>query len=65
MAVEKICARCGRKLVCRSEDVANCACSRFTLSPEQQRAIAGIWKECLCPSCLDELQHVDAEKIHD
>ena len=63
MPVAKTCPRCRGPLSCNAEDVSNCACSAIRLSAEQQAAIGRRWTDCLCPSCLGELQQREAEEI--
>lgn len=49
---QKRCPRCGRLFVCKVSNIAQCDCSRVTLSKEVSEFIAGRYGECLCLTCL-------------
>ncbi len=63
MPTEKVCPRCRGSLLCRAEDVSTCACATVRLGPGQQQALQRRWQDCLCLSCLKELQSKASEEI--
>ncbi|MCP4442665.1 MAG: cysteine-rich CWC family protein [Aureispira sp.] len=49
--MQKTCSKCQQEFECKSDDVANCHCSKVTLTKEQLAALKQ-YSDCLCPTCL-------------
>jgi len=52
---EKSCPRCQRPFICRMSDITRCQCSCVQLSAETRKFLEKTFFDCLCQSCLIEL----------
>lgn len=52
---KKYCPKCGQPFTCKVGDVANCQCSMVSLTPEASAFLAGNYDDCLCQSCLRQI----------
>jgi hypothetical protein len=52
---EKRCPRCQRPFICLMGDIAHCQCSNVALSAETSDLLKKTFPDCLCQSCLIEL----------
>jgi ribosomal protein S27AE len=50
--VEKICPRCGSKLICRHKNIQLCDCRTIELSEKARLEISNNYSDCLCLKCL-------------
>lgn len=57
----KICPRCGITFQCRMDDIEQCQCYGIQLKPETQLAIREKYSDCLCSSCLMEIDEQISE----
>ena len=51
----KVCPRCGKTFECKPGDITNCQCAGLKISEEVAAFIAKKYGDCLCISCLREL----------
>lgn len=49
--MQKTCNKCKQTFECKSDDIANCHCSKVILTKAQLTALQE-YKDCLCTSCL-------------
>lgn len=56
--MQKTCQRCGSAFSCLANDIAHCACSSIQLSSETKTYLAKTKYDCLCNSCLNELNQM-------
>lgn len=54
--MKKTCPRCTKNFECKVENIAACHCSSITLATEEQGFISKNYSDCLCNSCLKEIQ---------
>lgn len=54
---EKHCSNCGKKVLCRVNDIVNCSCSNIELSPQTRQFLLKTYFDCLCNHCLEELNN--------
>jgi len=52
----KSCARCQSPFECKVGNIAQCQCSGISLSDEEKTWVAANYVDCLCRSCLLEIQ---------
>lgn len=62
--MQKICPRCHSTFECLASDIAKCPCSELKISKETQIYLEKTKYDCLCNTCLIELnqQVTDSEK---
>ena len=53
----KTCPRCGSAFICRDDDILKCDCTQVVLSPEASKFIGDNYGDCLCLSCLKEINN--------
>ncbi|MFT5621151.1 MAG: hypothetical protein ACI9QR_001484 [Flavobacteriaceae bacterium] len=62
---QKECSRCKNDLQCNTEDISSCACNQLVISPRTKDFLKKTNYDCLCNSCLSELnetfQQIDEE----
>ena len=56
--MQKTCQRCGSAFSCLVNDIANCACSFILISSETITYLAKTKYDCVCNSCLNELNQM-------
>ena len=54
MSVKK-CQRCQQEFDCLTEDIKNCHCNSINLQSETKEFLSKTFYDCLCSSCLQEL----------
>lgn len=54
----KHCPRCQCQFICMANRIHRCDCSTVCLSPETRERIRQFYDECLCPTCLNELETI-------
>ena len=54
--MDKKCQRCGSMFICTPEDITNCACSKASPSRELKYFLSKTEYDCLCNSCISELE---------
>ncbi|RYY54062.1 MAG: hypothetical protein EOO09_15765 [Chitinophagaceae bacterium] len=52
----KYCPRCKSPFECKVGSISECQCNVVKLDEAQRREIAANYSDCLCASCLVELQ---------
>ena len=52
----KSCGRCQSPFECKVGNISQCQCSGISLSDEEKRYIASSFVDCLCRSCLLDIQ---------
>lgn len=57
----KTCKRCGNKFDCKSDNIENCFCSRIKLSEATSSFLSKTTFDCLCKSCLTEINNLVEE----
>jgi len=53
---DKHCPRCNTVFECKAGTIMQCQCSAIQLSVEESAFIQAKYEDCLCISCLRELQ---------
>jgi len=52
-----ICENCGAEFACSRSDVTACWCAKESYRlPLQMPSAIGIFKDCLCPTCLQQVE---------
>lgn len=51
----KTCPRCGTGFECKTGNILQCQCYGIVLSPAAQALVEQRYTDCLCRSCLEEL----------
>jgi hypothetical protein len=51
----KICVICKEAFVCRAAQITQCACQNLKLTAETQSFIQKLTNDCVCVTCLEEL----------
>jgi hypothetical protein len=60
----KYCERCHIQFECKVTDIANCQCSKVSISNEIRVLLKAAHQDCLCTSCLLELANTYSLKIN-
>lgn len=61
--MEKICPRCGVSFICQPDNIAGCQCATVKLDRFQRDYVKTYYyPECLCKSCLEEIQALEMAK---
>ena len=53
--IEKQCGHCRKEILCNVHDIENCKCSKVNLSPQTRSFLTKTYFDCLCNSCLEEI----------
>ena len=54
--MEKVCPRCGGLFSCLHDHISECQCASVTLDALQRAYIEMNYADCLCKTCLKEIQ---------
>lgn len=60
--MNKICKRCSQPFDCQPEAINTCGCSSITLSEENKKYLEKTSYDCLCTTCLEEINHFEELK---
>ncbi len=55
---QKTCGRCAKQITCHAADIAQCDCASITLTPETTHFLTKTNYDCLCNTCLLELNNM-------
>ena len=55
--MKKTCPKCNVEFECRKYDIENCVCNKVQLNSTALDIIQKEFEDCLCKSCLKELEH--------
>lgn len=59
----KRCERCNSNFECLVNDIAHCDCQKVTITEDVKQFIRQEYNDCLCISCLLEIQKELSKKI--
>ena len=51
---ERVCESCGNEFSCGAS-LKGCWCSEINLSDEARAELRGLYRDCLCPACLEKI----------
>jgi hypothetical protein len=56
---ERVCESCGSEFSCGAS-LRGCWCSEIKLSDETRAELQGLYRDCLCPACLETVSAKEA-----
>ncbi|MEC4112533.1 cysteine-rich CWC family protein [Myroides pelagicus] len=58
MEKNKVCTHCKQEIVCKADDIVNCACSQVELAETTRIFLKQSYHKCLCNSCLEKFNEL-------
>jgi hypothetical protein len=60
----KVCPRCGAQFQCKANRVERCDCLAVSLSAEALEWLSERYEDCLCVTCLAEINRLCIDKAN-
>jgi len=58
MSKDRVCTHCKTAIVCNTEDIQACDCSKVSISNDTRVFLAGSFHKCLCNECLTKFDQM-------